>query len=102
MSTYWDLHCKTCNAVPAESDGFNRGQHILRSIYRLRDHILAIDEQDKSGYLNVEVMGHVSNGELWVFLREHYDHEMDLLNEYGGTEPIEEPAAVQMEEVSHA
>ena len=90
MSTYWDLHCRTCNVTPVESDGFNHGQHILRSIYQLRDHILAIDEQDKSGYLNVEIMGHANGGEVWLFLREHYDHEMGLLNEYGGTEPIVE------------
>lgn len=29
-------------------DGINHGEHILRSIYALRDHIVAIETQDKS------------------------------------------------------
>jgi hypothetical protein len=90
MSTYWSLHCKQCDLVSTD-DGINHGQHILRSIYQLRDHIIAISDQDQSGYLSVEVMAH-SAEPIWTFLKEHYDHEIDLQNEYGGTEPIvEEP-----------
>ena len=89
MSTYWSLHCKQCDLVSTD-DGINHGGHILRSIYALRDHIVAIETQDKSNYLSVEIMGHHGTMDIWSFLKEHYDHEMDLKNEYGDTEPIEE------------
>ena len=89
MSTYWDFHCKTCDRQTIDFDGLNHGQHILRSIWRLREHINAIYEQDKSGYLEVHIMAY-GVGDLWSFLSEHKDHEVELLDEYGGTEPIEE------------
>lgn len=89
MSTYWSLHCKQCDLVSID-DGINHGQHILRSIHALREPIVAIYTQDKSDYLSIEVMGHYNASDIWAFLVEHQGHEMDLKNEYGGIEPIEE------------
>jgi hypothetical protein len=94
LSKYWYLHCKQCDIDHAAgcdiAEGFNHGQHILRAIYQLREHIVAINSQDQSDYLSVAVMGHYGTDHLWDFLKEHHDHELDLQSEYGDTEPIVE------------
>jgi len=95
LSKYWYLHCKQCDIDHAAgcdiAEGFNHGQDILRSVYHLREHIIAISSQDQSDYLSIRIMGHHANEEhLWDFLKEHHDHELDLQSEYGDTEPIDE------------
>jgi hypothetical protein len=90
MSIHWDLHCKTCNVMPTETEDFNYSQHILRSIYRLREHIIAICEQGESGYPEIHTMAYSDVSNIWSFFRKHKNHEIDLLSEYGDVEPVVE------------
>lgn len=67
----------------------NHGQNILRDIYRIRKHIIAIEEADVMG-VAVQVYGYpCTYSDLIDFFKEHNDHEMDLLGENGEIEPIE-------------
>jgi hypothetical protein len=89
MSLYYSYHCKTCDATSLFE--INHGQSILRKIYCVRKHIVAIEEADVIG-ISVQLFGHSGvDNDLIDFLKEHNDHEMDLIAENGEIEPIESP-----------
>lgn len=69
---------------------FNHGEQILRSCVTCWPLIQQIEEQDKSGYIEVHIMAHdYCDSEVWDFLRDHYAHGIELCNEYGNAEPLE-------------
>lgn len=96
MSTYWGFHCKTCPQTEMEhEDDFrsaysehwmNHGEHVLRAIARLTPHFVAIQEGDDTGYIEMSVMAYGYAPISWVI--EHAGHDIELHNEYGKTEPI--------------
>lgn len=89
MSTYWGYHCKRDDTYT--DTWFNHGEHILRSYARCWPLLKQVFEQDTSGYIEVHTMAHeYADYTLQQFLWNHFDHEIELYNEYGATEPIEE------------
>lgn len=89
MSRYWGYRCKQDGAT---SDAwFNHGERILRSCVTCWPLIRQIGEQDTSQYIEVHIMGHLGEeGEVWSFLSEHYGHGLELCDEYGNVEPLEQ------------
>jgi hypothetical protein len=88
MSKDWNFHCKTCDSEPVDFPGFNHGQDILRDIYKVRQHIYAIQLLN-SVYISVEIVMTNYSADIWEFLHKHEGHEIELKSEYGDTEPIE-------------
>ncbi len=89
MSTYWGYRCTKDGATSDE--WFNHGEHILRSLAKSWPLIKQLKEQDKTGYIDVSVMAHDYHAhEIWEFLYEHHEHGIELHNEYGNTEPLQE------------
>ena len=89
MSTYWGYRCTKDGAVSAQ--WFNRGEHILRSCVRCYPLIRQIWVMDDTGYIEVGIMAHAhAEIELFAFLRDHYEHGLELYNEYGRSEPLVE------------
>ena len=89
MSCDWGYRCKKDGAET--ETWFNHGETILRSIVECYPLIEQLQEKDKSGFLEVHILGHAwVEGELWDFLREHLEHGIELLNEYGESAPLKE------------
>ena len=84
MSTYWGLHCKTCNE---STDYFaNHGEAGIRQYARLRR---LIDGGVDFDMLNIEIDGYGwMIGELDEFWRKHAGHDIVLANEYGEWEAL--------------
>ncbi len=89
MSKDWGYRC--CQDGEVSETWFNHGEHILRSIARCWPHIRQVLETDDTGYIEIDIMAHsYESSEIWHFLWQHYEHGIELRNEYGGTEPLEE------------
>lgn len=87
MSKYWGYRCTKDGAM--SDTWFNRGEHILRNCVQCWPLIKEIRRKNSSGYIEVHILGHGHcDSEVWDFLEEHYEHGLELLNEYGGTEPM--------------
>lgn len=89
MSCAWGFRCKKDGT---ETDTcFNHGEHILRSIATCWPLIQQLWDTDQSGYIEVGIMGHsYMEAELWEFLQKHFEHGLELCDEYGGIQPLEE------------
>ena len=84
MSTYYGYHCKTDNET---SDCWmNHGEQVLSDLARLAPLFRAINEGDSLGYIEIRVMGHGWDPIIW--LEKHAQHDIELHNEYGETEPL--------------
>lgn len=89
MGTEWGLRCKTCDAL--SPDEFLRGEHMLRSMVKAYPHIKAVKEADKSSYLEISIMGYGwCSDAFFSWLAHHYTHDLELQNEYGQREPLED------------
>lgn len=88
MSTYWGLHCKTCNVLSGHD--LNHGEEIIRGLVRATPHIKAALDADKSGYLEFSIMGHGYSDIMQFAVWDHAGHDLELNNEYGENEPIEQ------------
>lgn len=90
MSREWGLHCKTCDSCSVND--FNHGERLLRSVVKGYPHIKALRDAIEGGYLDVSIMGYSSiSDELFTWLAEHHAHELELRDEYGDCESLEEP-----------
>lgn len=85
MSREWWYHCKTDNCH-SETE-INHGEEILRSVFRAAPHINAAFEADTYGCLEINIVGGYGH-EVFHFLKEHAGHEIELVSEYGETEPL--------------
>lgn len=91
MSREWGLHCKTCDVSSVCE--INHGEHILRSLVKAYPHIKAAQEADDSGYLVVSIMAHDwLADDIFSYLSNHHEHDLELIDEYGQLEPLEEPS----------
>lgn len=89
MSKEWGLHCKGCDRYSVCE--INHGEHILRSMVKVYPHIKAAQQADDSGYLEVSIMGHQHLADdIFNWLSEHGEHVLELIDEYGRVEPLEE------------
>jgi len=84
MSTYWGLHCVTCDE---STDHFaNHGEAAIRQYAQLRELICGGDDFDR---LNIEIDGYSwMTGDLDDFWRRHAGHNIMLGNEYGESEAL--------------
>lgn len=82
MSTHWDIYCRTCD----ECCGFhiNHGERELGILLSDQKHWAALAEADL-GDVELSVNGDHNGGLLWwpKFAKEHSDHDVTLLSEYG-------------------
>jgi hypothetical protein len=89
MSTYWGYRCKQDGII--SDTWFNHGEQILRCYAECWPLIRQISEKDKCGYIEVTIMAHAHvNSEIFEFLHDHYEHGVELYNEYDRSEPLEE------------
>ncbi len=89
MSCDWGYRCKQDGAET--ETWFNHGEAILRSIVKCYPLIKQLQEEDKSRFIEVHILGHAwIEADLWDFLQEHLEHGIELLNEYGESAPLEE------------
>ena len=88
MSREWGYRCKSCDSESVCE--INHGELLLRSLVKVYPHIKAIQDNDKSGYIQISILGYA-----WIdlvsWLDEHAGHEIELIDEYGKCEPLEEP-----------
>ena len=89
MSCDWGYRCKKDGAET--ETWFNHGEEILRDCVKAWPYIQKIQEVTQSYYIEVHIMGYsYADTEVWKFLHEHYEHGIELLNEYGESAPLEE------------
>lgn len=92
MSREWGLHCKTCDACSVND--FNHGESLLRTMVKVFPHIKTAQDVDTYGYLNVTIAGYgYLSGDFFEWLEEHAKHDLELEDEYGHREPLEETPA---------
>lgn len=93
MSTDYGYRCKQDGAE--SNQWFNHGEHVLRTIAKcwpaINQFLKQAEIHDDYGYLEV----HLTNqrfpmDEIWQFLREHYEHGIEIYNENRRSFPIEE------------
>ena len=89
MSTNWGLQCKTCHVDTGCGD-LSNAKIVLRDIVSMTPELHNINQKDTMGYIEISLMGGGHNFIIppWVFVVDHKDHELELYNEYGDTEPI--------------
>jgi hypothetical protein len=88
MSTMWGYRCLDCGHDSEQP--FNHGQDILREIVAGWPHYLRLRDYANGLAFDVSVGGYG----LGEFLEQHHGHSLTLLDEYGGTEPVQLPAEV--------
>lgn len=86
MSCEYGYHCKQCNV--STDTWINRGQEVL-SMYVHFWPVIHQMYNVSNGYLEVELMGYRwITDKLYIFLEEHYEHGVELEDEYGKYEPL--------------
>lgn len=86
MSCDWGYRCKKC--VVETETWFNHGEQILRDCVKVWPEVQKIRDT-KSWFLEVHILGRGDMADLWNFIEEHHEHGIELVDEYGKTEPIE-------------
>lgn len=94
MSTYYGYRCKQDGA---ESDQwFNHGEHVLRIAAKCWPAVKQVLEQselcDEYSYIQVKLGAshQAESDEIWSWLKEHYEHGIEIYNENRRSFPIEE------------
>lgn len=86
MSREWGYRCASCDAESVCE--INHGESVLRALVKVYPHIKAIQETDKSGFIQISILGY-NWLDLVTWLSEHDGHKLELIDEYGTREPLE-------------
>ncbi len=83
MSTYWYLHCRTCNTtehVGSWNHGVDRG---LREIRDALPQLAGLASLSSLGFVEVQIAGPEDAGGILDFAQAHYQHDVVCKSEYG-------------------
>lgn len=101
MSHYWSLRCIPCKTTVGD---INYGIDIWPEIVGAWPDVeQVLDVKISSARIDVEVsiVGYNSS-EIWMFLREHYEHGLEMVSEYHYSNPEKYPAiALPLAPVQH-
>lgn len=89
MSHEWGYICKRDGAILEPN--FNHGERMLSVLVSLCPLIKQLKEADTTGIIDMSLRGHSWHSEeIWIYLTEHAEHGLELIDEYGKIEPLKE------------
>jgi hypothetical protein len=94
MSTSYGLHCKPCDSFSGDGMQYY-AYRALSDLARISPLIKQIREKDRQGYIDMTFLGwqdRYDGSPLFDWLHEHAGHKMEIYDEYGRVEPLEDEA----------
>lgn len=85
MSRAVCFECQSCSK--ARSDSINHGEVELSKMWALREHVLAIANVDAFD-IEARCPTTYGSGDWFAFIAAHFNHDVILVDEYGGRGPI--------------
>lgn len=83
MSTYWYLHCRTCNTTEKVGWWNHGAERGLREIRDALPKLAALAEMQLT-CVEITIQGPEYNNGILKFAAAHHTHDVVLKNEYGG------------------